>query len=894
MRRLPDSSTVVTRTSPARREAAERSADPAAVAMALEQIDEIHPGRLDDGPLLHALVAVTGASRFLTRLLVTDVDALATVADPDRRPAFTAGSADELARWKRHELLRIATRDLTGRDRLEEVGAALARLAEDVLAGALALTTTAASPPLAVIGMGKLGGRELNYASDVDVLFAGAGDPRALLTVARRCYRVDTALRPEGRDGPLVRTLESYEAYWDRWARPWEFQALLKARAVAGDAEIGRAFLDAASSRVWERPFGADELRELRAMKARSEEELARRGLHEREVKRGRGGIRDIEFSVQLLQLVHGRRDADLRSPTTLSALAELSSSGYVGPVDAEALAQAYRFLREVEHRLQLVDEHQVHAVPTDAAARYRLARVMGHRDTKEATALAAFDAELRRHQATVRSIHERLYFRPLLEAFTGGLAMPAEAVAARLSAFGFADADRTRQALAELTRGLTRSSRLMHQMLALLLGWLSEAPNPDLGLLGLRALATGPHRSSRLIATFRDSPEAARRLCILLATSSLLRTGFEHNPDLIAALARDGDLRVSRDELQRRTRSLLGARSDRSERRTGLHRLVATERVRIAAADVLGLDPVEITAASLSALAEAVLGAALAAAEPPLPMAVVAMGRFGGAELSYGSDLDVLFVYDGAGPDDASGAEQTAEAVMHFMNGTTPADRMFTMDAGLRPEGRDGPLARSLDGYRAYHLRWAATWERQALLRARPVAGDDDVARSFMEVAAESMWGRAVGDDEVRDIRRMKARIERERIPAGDDPQFHLKLGRGSLSDVEWTAQLLQLRHRVASPGTMSALDALVAHEALAAEDAVILGEAYRFCEQVRNRWYLVKGSSSDALPARAEHLSHLARSCQTTPAGLREEYRRVTRRSRAVVERLFYGRTV
>ncbi|MGH9180966.1 MAG: bifunctional [glutamine synthetase] adenylyltransferase/[glutamine synthetase]-adenylyl-L-tyrosine phosphorylase, partial [Acidimicrobiales bacterium] len=565
----------------------------------------------------------------------------------------------------------------------------------------------------------------------------------------------------------------------------------------------------------------------------------------------------------------------------------------YVDPDDAAALEAAYRFLREVEHRLQLVDEQQTHSVPADPVGRERLARVLGHRHSSAGTAMAQFDAELRRHQATVRSIHERLFFRPLLEAFTGGRAMPAEAAEARLSAFGFADADRTRRALEELTRGLTRSSRLMHQMLPLLLGWLSEAPDPDLGLLGLRGLVTGPHRSSQLVTTFRDSPEAARRLCVLLATSTLLRNGFEHNPDLISALARDDDLRADRVGLEQRARSVMAARPDRTGRRFRLHRLTTAERVRIAAADVLGLDSVEVTAASLSALAEAVLVSALAAVEPRVPLAVIAMGRFGGAELSYASDLDVLFVYDGAGPVHFSAAEQAAEALVRLVNGATPAERIFRIDADLRPEGRDGPLARSLDGYRAYHRRWAHTWERQALLRARPVAGDADVARRFMDAARTWVWGRPLGTDEVREIRRLKARIERERIPAGDDPQFHLKLGRGSLSDVEWTAQLLQLRHGVDSPGTMAALQRLVGADVLASDDAAVLGEAYRFCEQVRNRWFLVKGSPGDALPARAEHLARLARSCGNTPAGLRDEYRRVTRRSRAVVERLFYGRS-
>jgi glutamate-ammonia-ligase adenylyltransferase len=508
-------------------EAVDRSADPAAVRLAIDQVAQHHPDLVDrlagDVELRAAFVTVTAASRFLTRFLIADPGAINVLADIHTRPRRAAGTPRELARWKQLELLRIAARDLTGIDGLEEVARNLVRLGADVLQAAYDLS---GGGNYAVIGMGKLGAEELNYASDIDVMFVGEGDVRPLLQIARSCFRVDADLRPEGRGGPLVRTLDSFEAYWSRWADTWEFQALLKARPVAGNLELGERFALAAAERVWNRPFGADELRAVRSMKARSEAELAKRGLTEREVKRGRGGIRDIEFAIQLLQLVHGRADAALRTPATLAALTELTTAGYVDSHDGAALADAYRFLRMVEHRLQLVEDQQVHAVPSSAAARTHLARVLGYTDDARTTAVAGFDDELRRQQAAARSIHERLFFRPLLEAFTGTdgnvTHLPPEAVEARLAAFGFTEADRTRQAMQELTKGLTRTSRLMQQLLPLLLGWLSESPDPDLGLLGLRTLATGQHRSAQLIGTFRESPEAARRLCLLLGTSRL------------------------------------------------------------------------------------------------------------------------------------------------------------------------------------------------------------------------------------------------------------------------------------------------------------------------------------------------------------------------------------
>lgn len=879
--------------------AVERSADPVSVRLAVDQLTGARPELAErlagDEALRDALIAVAAASRWLGRLCIADPAAVEILGDLDRRPAVDVSSPDNLARWRRLEHLRIAARDLLGRDELEQVGASLSDLAADVLTGALQLAGSAAAG-LSIIGMGKFGACELNYASDVDVLFVGDGNARGVLDIARRSFRVDTDLRPEGRDGPLTRSLASYEAYWDRWAQPWEFQALLKARPVAGDFELGQAFATAAAARVWSRPLGADELRSLRAMKARAESEIQRRGLAEREVKRGRGGIRDVEFAVQLLQLVHGRADPALRTPATIPALAELASAGYVGADDAEALAAAYRLLRTVEHRLQLVEDRQVHAVPEAGPALEHLARVIGYRDRPDQRAAEQFLAELHRHQATVRSIHERLFFRPLLEAFTsraGGLSpLTPEAIATRLAAFGFSDADRTRIAVRELTRGFSRGSRLMGQLLPMLLEWLSESPDPDLGLLGLRTLASGQFRSAQLMTVFRESTEAARGLCRLLGTGRPFITLLERNPELLAELADPGGMTPRPvAEMMAAARSSLDWRAGVAARQAGLGRFKAGELWRIAAADVLGLDELRVTSSRLTDLAEVVLAGALETIQTPLPMALIAMGRLGGAELGYASDLDLLVVYEGDTPADHAAAEGATEELFRFVQGATPAQGMYEMDAGLRPEGKQGLLARSVEGYRLYLEGYARTWERQALIRARPVAGDPELIARFQAMVEPWVWDAPVTQETVREIRRMKARVERERIPAGEDPLFHLKLGRGSLSDIEWTAQLLQLQHGIRSPGTLAALDALTEAGVLDPADRAILAEAYRVCDRFRNRAYLVRGAPTDSLPSAGPQLTHLARSFDLTSGELRDEYRRVTRRAREVMERLFYG---
>jgi glutamate-ammonia-ligase adenylyltransferase len=877
---------------------ADRSADPPAVRIALERLDGEVAERLVGTPsLAEAFVAVAAASHSLSRMLQAESSALDVLGRLDvPAPMPDAFGVDKLVRWKRHEYLRIAARDVLGLDSVEVTTASLADLADAVLRWAVDL---AGAGEVAVIGMGKLGGRELNYASDIDVLFVGGDvrEARAVMDIARKCFRVDANLRPEGRDGPLTRSVESYATYWERWAAPWERQALLKAVPMAGDPELGQAWAAAASAAVWDRSFTRDDLRALRDLKARSEAAVVRKGVAEREVKRAPGGIRDIEFSVQLLQLVHGRADVDLRSPTTLVALGEMASGGYVADRDAEGLASAYRFLRRVEHALQLEEEQQTHTLPASRDHRRRIARVLGYRGTPSAGPTEAFDRELKRQRNLVRSIHERLYFRPLLDALAGvaGTLSP-DSAAAALATFGFADADRTRQAVRELTRGLTRSSRMMQQVLPLLLDWLSTTPDPDAGLLGLRKLASGEQRATELAGAFRESPEVARHLCLLLGTSSLLGDVLVANPDLIVRLAHPARLRtLPQNDLAGSARRSLGWRNDRDERQKALGRWHRRHLLGVAARDVFGQADVAKAGTDLTALAEASVQAALDSLAPEVPFTVVALGRFAARELAYGSDLDVVFVYDGTSVPDQEEALRVAGGLVRFLGGETPAQGILRVDPRLRPEGRHGPLARSLSGYATYFERWAQTWERQAIARARPVAGDEPLGEQFMELVARAVWERPFTADDEREVRRMKARIERERIPPAEDPIFHLKLGRGSLSDVEWTVQLLQLRHGVQAPGTMDALAALAGVGAVTAGEADVLRAAYRFCERTRNRWWLVGSAPPhpDSLPPRADDAARLARSLGTTVGELRDDYRRVTRRSRRVVERLFYGQT-
>jgi glutamate-ammonia-ligase adenylyltransferase len=915
-------------------DAIDASADPqtarTVIARVLDAFPELADELADAGESLvrDGLVAIAVASRSLSSAIVRDATLLDSLRDPtsfaversaesfhDAITATLVDAADAsgaLRRWKQRELLRIAARDLLGAADLPTVGRELAALADACLGAAVELAAPVV--PLAVIGMGKLGGRELNYASDVDVLFVHEGDGGEAERVARSVlqtmaaptadgivFRTDADLRPEGRAGPLSRSLDSYLSYYERWASTWEFQALLKARAVAGAADLGARFVGDTRPFVWPDRLDPDAIREVRAMKARSESETRRRGLADRELKRGRGGIRDVEFAVQLLQLVHGRHDQNVRSPTTLDALEQLATGGYVEEQQASRLARAYTFLRTVEHRLQLYDEQQTHTLPDDDASLTRLARVLGYRDSAQATAAERFESDHRAHQATVRSIHERLFFAPLLDTLAGAGPLPPEAVEDRLVAFGFADTAQTRRALAELTRGLTRRSRVMQQLLPIVLGWLSATPDPDLALLQLRRLGEGPTRSTWLARTLRDAPGAAERAVRVLGSSRMVGDALLRQPDFIESLGDDTVLAErTKPELVDHARETLQWRAGVEARRSGLRRFKRREHLRVAARDLLGLATLEVTERELTALADACVTAALDSVAPAVPFAIVGMGRFGGRELSYASDLDVLFVYDGDTPAAFDAAERAATELLREIGSTTTEGQTFVVDPDLRPEGKKGVLSRSLDGYRQYYERWALTWEFQALIKARPVAGDPDVATRFLELATPFVYRDEFPESEVREVRRMKARIERERIPAGEDPQFHLKLGPGSLSDVEFTVQLLQLRHGGAqeplrSPSTVAALHALRDKGLVTTDDADALQESYGFCSRARNARFLLSGAPANSLPTAAPEAARLGRLLgyvRQPQANLRDDYRRLTRHARRVVERLFYGR--
>ncbi|MFE4749762.1 bifunctional [glutamine synthetase] adenylyltransferase/[glutamine synthetase]-adenylyl-L-tyrosine phosphorylase [Streptomyces mirabilis] len=948
------------------------TADPDLALLGLVRLVEAQDGHIAERELLDTLIAakplrdrllgVLGASAALADHLARhprDWQELVTYEPQDLHPGvreFERGLAQAtdpvaLRVAYRRCLLSIAARDVCGTTDLAQTAAELADLATATLRAALAIAGRAAPDDaalcrLAVVAMGKCGGHELNYVSDVDVIFVGeavdGADERKALQAATRLashmmricsettvegsiWPVDANLRPEGRNGPLVRTLSSHLAYYQRWAKTWEFQALLKARPVAGDLGLGEEYVATLAPLVWHAAERENFVVDVQKMRRRVVENIPVAEI-ERELKLGPGGLRDVEFAVQLLQLVHGRADTSLRSGTTLDALKALAAGGYVGRADAVQLDEAYRFLRSMEHRIQLYRLRRTHLVPEDDADLRRIGRSLGLR----ADPVVELNREWKRHAAVVRRLHEKLFYRPLLDAVAqlapGESRLSPNAARERLVALGYADPAAALRHLEALASGVSRKAAIQRTLLPVLLGWFADSAEPDAGLLNFRKVSDALGKTPWYLRLLRDEGAAAENLARVLSAGRLAPDLLMRAPEAVALLG-DGD----GGGLEPRSRAhleqeILAAvrRADGGEQAVTAARGVRRrELFRTAAADIVAsygteempavadqgalVDQVggavsDLTAATLAGTLRAVVrdrwGDTL-----PTRFAVIGMGRFGGHELGYGSDADVLFVHEpreGVDEQEASRAANAVVSEMRRLLQVSSADPPLLIDADLRPEGKSGPMVRTLNSYEAYYRRWSLVWESQALLRAEVVAGDEDLGRRFIDLVDPLRYpAEGLGDDAVREIRRLKARMESERMPRGADPTLHTKLGRGGLSDVEWTVQLFQLQHGWVEPGlrttrTREALGAACAAGLVSGEDAAILDEAWVLATRVRNAVMLVRGRAGDTFPSDGRELAAVGRYLgygSGHVGDMIEDYRRITRRARAVVEVLFYG---
>ena len=921
--------------------------------------------------LLHAVGADPDAERPRARAELTGKDGYVAL-----RVAYRA------------ELAKIALIDVCSPDPVElmpTIGRHLADLAAAALEGALAIARTevaegaggglCAAPArgasvdaldLAIIGMGKCGARELNYISDVDVVYVIAPAPASDLPegaeplTEQQCvqigtelvhaltkaimapapepplWEVDANLRPEGKDGPLVRTVESYVSYYKRWAENWEFQALLKARPVAGSAHLGRRFAHAIDPFVWDSAARESFVESVQAMRARVTDNIPPAQV-EQQIKLGPGGLRDIEFTVQLLQLVHGRTDPTVRTKSTIESLEALTGSSYISRADAQTFALYYKKLRLLEHRIQLSQLRRTHLMPAKEHERRALARSLVSPERLGTLSAEQMYKAWQKLKRNVRSLHERVFFRPLLAAVStlsrDEVVLTESAAQDRLAALGYRDPRGAMRHIQALTSGVSRRAEIQRHLMPVLLGWFADGVDADAGLLGFRIVSESLGTTSWYLRMLRDSPAAAERLCHILSSSRYITDLLEDAPTSITWLDKVADLQpLGAAALKAEIASLLSRHDDSAEAMRAVRYLRRREILRIAMGDALNLLGVQQVCTGLATVDECTIGAALALAEreeitakereeaagireipeeePKNPLlteiAVIAMGRLGGAENGFGSDADVMFVHrpvEDAGEEEAqSQANRIVNRLMQLIKQPVRpairAERPLEVDADLRPEGKQGAMVRSLDSYRVYYERWAETWEFQALLRARPIAGSEELGCAFIELIDPYRYPREFTAEQAQQVRRMKARVEHERMPHGADRTRQLKLGRGGLSDVEWLVQLIQLQHAhevegLRTTSTLEALNAAVEANLVAAEDAEVLRDAWLLATKIRGGNVLRGVRQSDLLPTLRDALEAVARWSGYTPGNARqleEDYLRVTRNARKVYERLFF----
>jgi [glutamine synthetase] adenylyltransferase / [glutamine synthetase]-adenylyl-L-tyrosine phosphorylase len=844
----------------------------------------------------------------------------ASVESIDSATRFTAApiadrqeAAHRLGEFKLRLFLQIAIADLVGRLDVAATMRAMSRLADECIAAALecARLILGRKAPMAggfcVLGMGKLGAQELNLSSDIDLIyvFDGANDQAEAVArlgetltelLSAKCFRVDMRLRPGGRSAPLVTPFGGALSFYQSFGETWERAALLRARPVAGALEVGQRLVGELGHFVYRRYLDFDTLHQLRAMKLQIERELRAPDLVARNIKLGYGGIRELEFIAQALILVYGGRDPRLRNAQTLAALERLGALGYLDAGRARELADAYLFLRDVEHKLQVVAALQTHVLPASNAGRLALTARMGR--GKDADAKTRFEADLNHHRALVAA-----QFREMLGAAEdrGGnaasdaaeqawrAALEPRHSASRLSALGFARPAETARHLMLLARGpenslasgAPRRRELLERLGPLLLDEIRALADPDLALMNLASFIAAIGARSSFLELLEQHPATRRVLLSLFASSAYLSTIFIRHPDMIDTLVRSDLARRRRPlhELDEELRALLTASPDFESRLDAVRAFRHQEFLRIAIADLAGDLDADAVQVELGVLADVVLHRALelaraeVAARSPIPsgleLVALAMGRLGASEMSYNSDLDLIFVYHDRGTmtDGRHVAVfKIVQKLIAVLESRTREGYAYKIDLRLRPSGNAGPLVASFEGFRDYHrANSSAVWERQALVRARVIAGGPELSAEVEAARREFVFGRGLSRAEVGEIAAMRLRIERE-LGADGRGRLNIKQGRGGLVDVEFLTQMMALRYghahqELTSRATVALLRGIGQCGLLESGAAAQLESDYRFLSRLENRLRIETDQAAWALSTAPDSLGPLAR---------------------------------
>jgi glutamate-ammonia-ligase adenylyltransferase len=915
-----------------------KSADPTRVKQGLERLREAGAAAFLDNASEKAariLAAVLSGSRFLADQLVARPEWLSVfdaeelqhsrrgqgmrkeVGDwlnPLVKAGDIVGALRRLREFKQHEMLRIAARDLARLGSTGEITRELSDMADVCLDAVwrlcrLQLESRLGSPyhqdpsgkwhptQACVFGMGKLGGQELNYSSDVDVLFvydeegsvfrekpAGKKAPRTTLTsheffnrlgeafiseVSRTTaegflFRVDLRLRPEGNSGPLTRSLPSYENYYAQWGQTWERLMLIKARQVAGDNDVAGEFLEMVQPFRFPRAISEGALHEVKHLKQRIEREVVRSGEVDRNVKLGRGGIREIEFIAQSLQVLHAGRQPFVQSSQTLPCLAKLAQYHLLPEAETRRLADAYCFLRDVEHRLQMEANLQTHTLPESQSARERLARLMDFKTLK------TFETVLKGHRTFVRSVFDRLLNLEEKEP-AGSLPASFESAEAEwkrlLAEHQFRDVDKAFRVVREFVEGpgyvhtSPRTVTLARQLLPRLFNYCRRKDerfhgeritrpvlsDPDRVLLRLDGFIGTYGARATLFELWARYPLVFESLMLLFDRSEFLAELAIHTPDMLDDLVVSGRLRQKKSSADT-LRDLLHGIGDADQ-----HRWIRTyqqaELMRLGCRDILQIVGPQQALEGISVLADACLQYAVAVVcrrnklKKP-PFAVFGLGKLGGHEINYGSDLDILFVADDR-VRNLPKLQKMAAELMDLLSARTELGIAFIADARLRPDGQTGLLVNTLGAHEDYYRKRAQLWEIQSLSRVRFVAGDAALGERFVELTrALSDFTRpslplaAYSPDWKRRIHDMRMRIEKERTKSGGDT-LAIKTGRGGLMDAEFIAQAMCLEQGWYEPNTLTALERGYAGKCLPMADELIVNYLrLRRVETILRRW--------------------------------------------------------
>ncbi len=918
------------------------------------------------------LLSVCGASPFLAGIIFRDphlfrelfLDGGIEVRRSEAEMlAALRGQVDEktdyqslfpiLRRFKVAEVLRIAARDLNGLASLEEVTAELSALASATLQIACEVTRRALiaeygiplmSTPsveleaeLTVIGMGKFGGRELNFSSDIDIIYLYTSDlgetsgiddgPERMkgkiplhtffvkmaemitrvvsqITENGFSFRVDLGLRPEGKSGEIAVSLDSAENYYQYWGQSWERAAMLKARPVAGSLELGERFLALIKPFIYRKYLDYDLIEDMMTMKKKIDASLVREKEGEYNIKLGRGGIREIEFLIQALQLVYAGKNPALRMKNSLEAMTALRDARLIQAEDYSSISEAYRFLRTVEHRIQMVQERQTHSIPRKEEAFRALARRCGY---LRKDGVERFRKELEGHRRNVSTIYGGLFLsrderikeevRPETYLFFDPKADP-DLIKDMLAERGFSNPDPAYENLILLRDGPPRahltekSRRTLEKISPLLLQEIFASPDPDMALSNLERFlrAIGPRSS--FYALLAENREILKLTVSMFGLSEFLSKISISHPELLDSMAACTYASCSKDRetMTRELESLLSQAEYFEDRLDILRRYRHEEFLRIGINDIHGKVRQTEIANQLTLLAETCLSAACAIAKEELKrfgrpiypdadgeireagFAIIGLGKMGGYELNYHSDMDVIYVYDHQGETDGekriSNREYFAklgQKIISILTTQTREGYVYKIDTRLRPSGNAGPLVTSLDSFESYHREEAHIWERQALTKARVVFGDATLKKCIEEIVTDTVYGTGADESVRREIHRLRMRMETE-IAKESAGSYNIKTGRGGMVDVEFIVQYLQLAYgrdypAIRSTNTVTALQAIKEFGIIPSDDCDNLITGYKCLRRLENRLRIIHDYSMNDLGGSRDYLNKLAR---------------------------------